>query len=112
MSGLEKIFLVAAGFGIVTEIVARLFRFWLYRNAVSPILNIVGMFGVVQGVCIAGLIGRGQPLLSIAPVLFMTGATIGIAYEGLNEFALHGWTWPEGRLLGLSARATRRRPSV
>ena len=91
--------LVAIVLGAGMEIKARLFNLWRYASPVSPVLNVVLMFGAVQGALVAGLVGGRLPLVSIGPVIFMIGALIGVAYEGLNSFRLHSWSWPEGTLL-------------
>lgn len=96
-------FMVAALCGVLVETAAGLLRLWKYKSVFGPVLNIVVMFGLVQGTCVAGLVGYGQVPASIAPVLFMTGAVIGIFYEGLNEYAVHAWSWPDMPLFGLTA---------
>jgi len=97
-----KYLLIAIALGVASELVARVLRIWVYRNVASPILNVLLMFGVVQGVGVGWLIGAHLPVISMAPVLLMTGAVIGITYEGLNEFRLHSWSWPETSLFGLT----------
>ncbi len=97
-----RYFLIAAVLGGASEIIARALRLWIYRNAALPVLNVLLMFGMVQGVSVAWLIGGHQPLIGVAPVLFMTGALIGVVYEGLNEFRLRAWSWPDASLLGLT----------
>lgn len=91
--------LVAMVLGAGMELKARLFNFWRYASPASPVLNVVLMFGAVQGAGVAGVVGGRLPLVSIGPVIFMIGALIGVAYEGLNSFRLHSWSWPEGTLL-------------
>lgn len=93
--------LVALAIGALSELVARILRLWTYRSPGSPVLNILLVFGLIQGLGVAWTVGAGQPPVAIAPVLFMIGALLGLAYEGLNEFALHSWAWPETPLLGL-----------
>jgi hypothetical protein len=98
---LLSIILIALAVGAVTETTARIFRFWIYPNLLTPALNVIVVFGGVQGAAIAWGIGHGQALASIWPVLFMTGAVVGVLYEGLNTYRLHAWSWPETPLFGL-----------
>jgi len=97
-----RYFLIALALGVVSETIARALRFWIYRSAALAVLNVLLMFGLVQGLGVAWLIGGHRALVSIAPVLFMTGALIGVVYEGLNEFRLRAWSWPDASLLGLT----------
>ncbi len=102
MTRLEIVFLLAVALGVLTEGAALGLKLWRYRNPLLPLLNILLMFGVVQGVCLAGFVGAQVPLLSIAPVLLMAGALVGLAYEGANHFWLQAWTWSAAPLVGLS----------
>ena len=102
MGGLLANLAIGLALGVGTELVARLLSLWTYRSPALPVLNVVVMFGLVQGVAVAGLIGGARPLVSMAPVLFMAGALIGLAYEGYNHFSLRAWTWPTTPLLGVS----------
>lgn len=78
---------------------------WRYRRPGLAFANILLMFGAVQG----GLIGGGlmasvsasHTFAAVAPVMFMAGALTGLAYEGLNSFALDAWTWSDRPLVGL-----------
>lgn len=96
-------FAIAVLCGISVEAAAGVVRLWKYESVAALALNIVVMFGVVQGICVAGLIGYGFAPAAITPVLFMVGAVIGIFYEGLNEYAVHAWRWPDTPLFGLEA---------
>lgn len=96
-------FAVAALCGVLVEAAAGILRLWKYKSVFALVSNIVVMFGLVQGVCVAGLVGYGQAPVGITPVLFMVGAVIGIFYEGLNEYAVPVWSWPNTPLFGLTA---------
>ena len=94
--------LIAIALGAACELISGRLRLWSYGTRATMAANIVVMFGVVQGLVIAGLVGGTWPLTDIAPLLFMLGAVVGLTYEGLNEFVVHGWSWSEAPLLGLS----------
>jgi hypothetical protein len=93
--------LAALAIGSATEAGARLLRLWRYRSLAFPILNILVVFGLIQGLVVGWVIGGRQNLLSIAPVLFMVGAVIGILLEGLNLYWWRAWSWPAKPLLGI-----------
>jgi hypothetical protein len=94
--------LISIALGAVCELASGRLHIWSYRNRAALVANVVAMFGVVQGLVIAGLVGGTWPLAEIAPLLFMLGAVVGLIYEGLNEFVVHGWSWSEAPLLGLT----------
>lgn len=94
-------FLVAVGLGMIVETVARLFDLWTYKSPLFLALNVVIVFGLVQGYGVAWVIGGRHALGGIFPVLFMVGAVLGILVEGLNEFWLHAWSWSDRPLLGI-----------
>ncbi len=84
------------------ETLARLFDLWRYRSPLFVAVNILVMFGLVQGYGVGWVIGGRHAMSGIFPVLFMVGAVIGILVEGLNEFWLHAWSWSERPLLGIA----------
>jgi hypothetical protein len=94
--------LISIALGLVCELVSGRLHIWTYKNRATLVSNVLVMFGVVQGLAIAGLVGGNWPLTDIAPLLFMLGAVVGLIYEGLNEFVVHGWSWSEAPLLGLT----------
>jgi hypothetical protein len=94
--------LISIALGAVCELASGRLHIWSYRNRAALVANVLAMFGVVQGLVIAGLVGGTWPLAEIAPLLFMLGAVVGLIYEGLNEFVVHGWSWSEAPLLGLT----------
>ena len=91
--------------GLVTELLAVALGLWRYRHPGLAVANIILMFGLVQGGLIAGGLSGGvsatHSLANIAPVMFMAGALVGLAYEGLNSFCLNAWSWSERPLVGL-----------
>jgi hypothetical protein len=87
--------------GAFCEMIARFFKLWRYRRPVFALVNILIVFGLIQGLAVARLIGGGQNLLAITPVLFMGGAIAGLLVEGLNERRLKAWDWPQGALCGV-----------
>jgi hypothetical protein len=94
--------LTSIALGAVCEVISGRLNIWTYRSGATLVANVCLMFGVVQGWLIAGLVGRGWPLTDILPLLFMLGAVVGLIYEGLNEFVVHGWSWSDAPLLGLT----------
>jgi len=93
---------ISLALGAACELFSSRLRLWTYSSRTTLVANVIIMFGVVQGGLIAGLVGGAWPLTDIAPLLFMLGAVVGLIYEGLNEFVVHGWTWSEAPLLGLT----------
>jgi hypothetical protein len=94
--------LIAIALGAVCELVSGRLHIWTYKNRATLVSNIIVMFGGVQGWAIAGMVGGRWPVAEILPLLFMLGAVVGLIYEGLNEFVVHGWSWSESPLLGLT----------
>jgi hypothetical protein len=97
-----KCLVISLALGAACELVANRLRLWSYASRATLAGNVILMFGVLQGGLIAGLVGGTWPLADITPLLFMLGAVIGLIYEGLNEFVVHGWTWSDAPLLGLA----------
>jgi hypothetical protein len=93
---------IATALGAACELVSSRLRLWRYASRATLVANVVVMFGLVQGGLIAGLVGGTWPLAEILPLLFMLGAVVGLIWEGLNEFVVHGWTWSAAPLLGLT----------
>lgn len=105
MTSLEFCIGAAVAQGVATEALAAALGLWRYRHPGLAVANILLMFGLVQGGLIAGGLSGGltaaHPLLAVAPVMFMAGALVGLAYEGLNSFSLNAWTWSDKPLAGL-----------
>ena len=78
--------------GTVTEITARTARLWLYRRPYTPVVNILGMFGLIMG----GIAAAAGHLGTAAT--FGLGAAIGLAYELANLFILDWWYFPDERM--------------
>jgi hypothetical protein len=95
-------FLAALLIGLISEQAACVMRLWTYRNQIYPVLNVVVAFGLVQGLGVAWTIGGKQDVASIAPVLFMVGAVVGIAMEGANEYWLDVWSWTSRPIIGIT----------
>ena len=93
---------ISIALGAVCELISGRLRIWTYGNRATLAANVIVMFGLVQGLAIAGLVGGTWPLTDILPLLFMLGAVVGLIYEGLNEFVVHGWSWSEAPMLGLT----------
>ncbi len=94
-------FLTALAIGACAEGAAMIFGLWTYRSRTFLLLNILVTFGIVEGLGVGWVIGGRQMFLSIAPVLFMVGAVVGILVEGLNEYWWRGSIWPDRPLLGI-----------
>lgn len=84
--------LIGIGFGVATEMAARLLNLWRYHHAQTPILNIIGMFGLVMG-ALASLV----PQLGLGGA-FAAGLVAGLVYEVLNLRVLHWWYFPNERM--------------
>ena len=95
-------FIAALGIGVCVEAVAHLFKFWTYRSPLFLAINILAVFGLLQGFGVGWIIGGRHALGGVFPVLFMVGAVLGILVEGLNQYWLHAWTWSKRPLFGIS----------
>jgi hypothetical protein len=78
--------------GVATEILARAFKLWIYRQQQTPILNVILMFTFVMG-GVASLV----PRVGLLPVFFIAFA-IGLLYEIANLQWLDWWYFPDERL--------------
>lgn len=94
-------FLAASAIGVLVEASARLFGFWSYRSPLYLVVNVIAVFGLLQGFCVGWLVGGREALRGVFPVLFMVGAVLGILVEGVNEFWLHAWRWSPRPLFGI-----------
>jgi len=94
-------FLAALTIGVFVEGVAMIFGFWTYKPRAFALITILAGFGLVEGLGVGWVIGGHQAFGSIAPVLFMVGAVVGILFEGLNDYWWHAWTWPDRPFLGI-----------
>ncbi len=94
-------FVSALAVGVCTEAFARLLGLWRYRSPLFLLVNIVVVFGLLQGFCVGWVVGGRNATRGVFPVVFMVGAVLGILTEGLNEFWLHAWSWSERPLLGV-----------
>jgi hypothetical protein len=95
-------FIAAVGIGLFVEAIARAFKVWSYRSPLFLVINIVAVFGLIQGYGVGWIIGGHGALRGVFPVLFMVGAVLGILIEGLNQYWLHAWSWSERPLFGIS----------
>jgi hypothetical protein len=94
-------FLAALAIGTCVEGIARLLNLWTYRSPLYPLINVILVFGLIQGFGVGWVIGGREALRGVFPVLFMVGAVLGLLTEGLNEYWLHAWTWSKRPLLGI-----------
>lgn len=94
--------LAALLLGVACEQAARALRLWVYARPLYPIVNVVVAFGLVQGLGVAWTVGGKQAIGQIAPVLFMVGAVVGIALEGVNLYWLGAWSWPRKSIIGIT----------
>jgi len=78
--------------GTVTEVTARTGRLWLYHRPYTPVVNVIGMFGLIMG----GLAAAAGHLGTAAT--FGLAAAIGLAYELANLHILHWWYFPDQRM--------------
>ena len=92
------VWLTGVVIGALSEVAARAFHFWLYRNPVYPVVNVVLMFGLVMG----GL-SLLVPHVGLA-VVFLLGLSVGYAYEWLNFAALDWWHFPHDRFLAFRGK--------
>lgn len=83
---------IGLGLGVAVEVVARVLNLWRYHHAQTPILNVIGMFGLVMG-GLAGLV----PQLGAAGSAGAAFAA-GLAYEILNLRVLRWWYFPGERM--------------
>ena len=95
-------FLAAVAIGAFVEAIAGACRVWTYRSPLFLLVNIVVVFGFVQGWGVGWVIGGHGALRGVFPVLFMVGAVLGILIEGLNQYWLHAWSWSDRPLFGVS----------
>lgn len=93
--------LAALTLGLMVEAGAWLFKLWTYRRPGYAALNVILLFGLIQGYGVGWVIGGRHAMNGIFPVLFMVGAVVGIAVEGCNEHWLHMWSWSDNPLLGV-----------
>jgi hypothetical protein len=94
-----RVFLIALAIGVLSEVVARLARLWLYRRPIYPVLNVLVVFGALMG-GVATL----APSLGLAGV-FGLGFALGLVYEVANLALLGWWIFPGDRLLFLRGKA-------
>jgi hypothetical protein len=92
----------ALAIGVVVEVAARVFDLWTYRSPAFLALNVLVVFGLIQGYGVGWEIGGRSAMRGIFPVLFMVGAVIGILVEAMNEHWLHAWSWSDRPLLGIT----------
>ena len=95
-------FLAAVAIGVFVEAMARAFKVWTYRSPLFLVLNVIVVFGLVQGYGVGWIIGGHGALRGVFPVLFMVGAVLGILTEGLNQYWLRAWSWSDRPLFGIS----------
>lgn len=90
--------LLGMAIGVVAEIIAYGANWWKYHKTVSPLINILVMFGLVMGG-----ISLLQPTLGIGGV-FLLALVIGYAYEWANFVVLNWWVFPDERFLVFRGR--------
>jgi len=91
--------LIGMAIGVVAEVLARLFHLWVYHQQQTPVLNVVGVFGLVMG-GIAGVVGP----IGLVPC-FAFGFTVGLLYEVANLRVLKWWYFPGERLAFIHGHA-------
>ena len=94
-------FVAAVGIGLFVEAIARAFKVWTYRSPLFVLINVLVVFGLIQGWGVGWVIGGHGALRGVFPVLFMVGAVLGILTEGLNQYWLHAWSWSDRPLFGI-----------
>ena len=78
--------------GVVSETLARLLNLWRYHHTQTPILNVIGMFGLIMG-------GLGSLVPEIGWVrAAAAGGVAGLLYEVINLRILHWWYFPNERM--------------
>lgn len=82
--------LMGMAIGIVAEIAANKLHFWRYKSPSMPLINIIFMFG-----CIEGSIAY---FASTALIQFVIAATLGTLYEIANLKSLHWWVFPDNKM--------------
>jgi hypothetical protein len=90
--------LTGMAIGAVSEAGAYWQQLWVYRKPIYPVLNILGMFGLVMG-----SLAELAPSLGLSGV-FAVGFGVGLVYEILNLFYLDWWYFPGDRLGPLRGR--------
>jgi hypothetical protein len=90
---LLRAILLGMAIGVVSEILAYVANWWKYHTTVSPLINILVMFGWVMG-----SLSLLQPTLGALGV-FVIGFLIGYAYEWANFLTLDWWVFPDERFL-------------
>lgn len=85
--------LVGVVMGAAGEGVARGGRLWLYRRPVYPVVNVLGMFGLVMG-SLSLLVPQWG-----AVVVFLLALALGYAYEWWNLAMADWWYFPQDRFL-------------
>jgi hypothetical protein len=95
-------FVAALGIGVAVETLAGVLKIWIYRSPLFRVINVIAVFGLLQGYGVGWLIGGREAMRGVFPVLFMVGAVLGILVEGLNEFWLRAWSWSDRPLLGIT----------
>jgi hypothetical protein len=91
--------LIGMAIGVVTELVARTLRLWIYQKPQTPVLNVVIVFGLIMG----GLASRTK-LLGL-PVVMGVAFAIGVLYEVANLRVLKWWHFPNERLAFIRGHA-------
>jgi hypothetical protein len=90
--GLLAYMLISLVLGLVTEVCARLFKLWIYRQPQTLVLNVIVVFGLIMG-AVATLVARHGMLPA-----FVIGCAVGLAYEVANLAFLKWWDFPDERL--------------
>jgi hypothetical protein len=90
--------LLGMALGVAAEILAYSANWWKYHKTISPLINILVMFGLVMGA-----VSLLQPTLGTGGV-FLLGVLIGYAYEWANFLVLDWWVFPDERFLVFRGR--------
>ena len=76
--------------GILAELAANKLKLWLYRAAWMPVINILIMFGLIEGAIAFSI---QTPLMK-----FIVAATAGTLYDIANFKVLHWWQFPDNKM--------------
>lgn len=90
--------LLGMAVGVVVEIFAYAANLWNYHKTISPLINILVMFGLIMGALslLLPALGAGR--------VFLLGLLIGYAYEWANFLILDWWVFPRDRFLVFRGR--------
>ena len=84
--------LIGMAIGVATEVSARQLSLWVYRQPVTPVVNVIVVFGLVMGG-----VASAVPAVGFFPA-FVIAFVIGLAYEIANLTVFDWWYFPGERL--------------